>query len=134
MQFQRDKQRRDGLQNSTSYLDCSTCLAGNAGRRTYHCGQVDRDQWLGPGFSRPSGWPANDGADVCPGYLIALPQVTEAARAHMWWVKGNLTQRFKKPTDVLMDAIELISGGSAAVEAYAMEQASKPTGGNRGAA
>ena len=130
MQFHRDKQRRDGLQNTSSYLDCSTCLAKDAGRRAWHCGEIQRDQWVGNGFARPSGWPGNDGVDVCPGYLIAKPQVAEAARAHLWWTKGNLTQRFPKPTELLMDAIELISSSAAAAEGYSIEQASKPKGGS----
>lgn len=71
--------------------------------------------------------------DICPGYLIARPQVIEAARAHKWWSKGMLETRFRKPSDVLMDGVEIIDGAIASVEAYALEQAAKP-GGQHGSA
>jgi hypothetical protein len=69
-----------------------------------------------PGFSSPLDWPIESPA-VCPGYLVTMPQVLEAARALAW--KDSLQVRYEgiAPTGLLMDAIDVMQGAMNEVEA-----------------
>ena len=61
--------------------------------------------------------------DLCPGYLVCLPQVREAAGAHVWWKEGQLDLVYKDvaDNDLLKWAIGQLnqSQGEAEAEAQA---------------
>jgi len=97
---------------SRNYLNCSTCekdLPANV-RARWNCGFLTPKKRVGPGFPSPAGWEADK--DICPGYIIQLPQVIEVARARVHWNKGLLRERYEgeELTGVLLDGLELLEG------------------------
>jgi hypothetical protein len=63
---------------------------------------------------------------ICPGYLISLPQVLDAARMHPWWERGQLRERIDaQPSALLCDCLDILQGEMNACEARAMERASE---------
>lgn len=102
------------------YLDCNECMrnASPAERREWNCGHLPRL----PG-KHPPKYPLPEDAprpscDTCPGYLIALPLVQEALRAHQWWDKGQLAawtgDRIPSPNLVLY--VDVVTGAAAEVD------------------
>ena len=75
------------------------------------------DRRRGPGFPAPPDWP--DDSEICPGYLVQMPAVGEAARARLHWEKGHLRERYEglKLTGLLLDCIEVLNGAVGEVEA-----------------
>ena len=61
--------------------------------------------------------------EICPGYLVALPEVLDAFRAHLHWSKGQLRERLDglDSTGILMDCIEVAEGASRLLERYVLD-------------
>lgn len=54
---------------------------------------------------------------VCPGYTTQLPEVIEAARAHNYFTKGELTQFCEgQATEALKYAIEIFESANNAID------------------
>ena len=63
---------------------------------------------------------------ICPGYLISIPQVLEAARMHPWWERGLLRDRIgDAPSALLCDCLDVLQAESSSCEARAMERTSE---------
>ena len=58
---------------------------------------------------------------VCPGYSHRLPQVQQAARAHFWATECGGRHRWK-PTEFMLDLIELFQGARVHAEAYELRE------------
>lgn len=99
-------------------FDCNDCQLEHVQRRVFHCGWLAEDEWL------PCELPARIGpgpytAEVCPGYLVAQPQIGEAARAAAALKAGALRDYYPRASAVLLDAaMEL----TAAYQRYEAEQ------------
>ncbi len=80
---------------------------------------MDRRKWRRD--SRPCpvpGYPDDD-YDVCPGYLVSLPQVVEAARAHSWRKESAIASFYDSPLcDLARDGIDLIALNSGLSEGF----------------
>lgn len=114
------EERRRSAGSPDPLKNCETCMRTNGEliRQTYGCG------WLPPApdrlrplmkipdplaFSPTQDDDGNRLTEVCPGYLVALPQVIEAARARHW--KHALRDFCNgKPTEHLMLCIEILDG------------------------
>lgn len=68
--------------------------------------------------------------DTCPGYLVTMPHVTEAVRAHAHWERGTLRDRYHgaQLTGHLLDALEIFQGALWEIEAFAMDEAKRKAG------
>lgn len=68
---------------------------------------------------------------ACAGYLTRLPEVTEVARAHLHWTKGQLEAFCGKdePSPLLLLGIEILEGEMSRVTTYALTD--KKDGGGR---
>lgn len=55
---------------------------------------------------------------VCPGYLVALPLVGEALSLHLWWDKGQLSERLgdADPSPLLPFYVEQVAGAVAELQ------------------
>lgn len=64
---------------------------------------------------------------VCAGYTTKLPEVVEAAGAFQHWEKGTIEHRFRgyEITETLMDALEILGAGVAAVQAWTLKRQSE---------
>lgn len=62
---------------------------------------------------------------VCPGYVIALPQAIEAAMCAAWLEKGSLTERLdgQPVTGILRDSIDAFRSALSAVESHLLTEA-----------
>lgn len=60
---------------------------------------------------------------TCPGYLISLAKVHQAARVVPWYRTGQLEVRLGgcAATPLLCDAIDLLEAEQSAVDAYSLE-------------
>ncbi len=102
-------------------MDCGECKQNLtlAERARWGCG------WLEP--SHRTGTFAHRRVpietDVCPGWLISLPQVLEAARAYGWRQQLDQFYEGQLPTAVLMDAIDVFSNEVEAVKAAVLSDA-----------
>lgn len=84
-------------------------------------------EWDGAAeYARPPGWPfaADEQPDTCPGYLIQLPEVLEAAIARFWKDGAQLSARFggleiPKP---MLQLIEVISSEDAELHSYRLQK------------
>ena len=91
-------------------MDCNKCqrALGPEQRRGMGCGYVEPSARTGVfKLQQPGKHPEDLDYDVCPGWLVTLPQVTEAARASGW--RNDLKQFYsgQNPTPVLMDGIDV---------------------------
>ena len=79
-------------------FDCDKCPIPPAQRPLYRCGWIDPAYWPDDDYWKEYGVKAPGACNVevsqCPGYLLALPQVWEAARAWGHWEKGQLAMLF----------------------------------------
>lgn len=54
--------------------------------------------------------------NVCPGYLVALPQAIEIARGLRHWEKGHLVEYCRgEPSQAMIDGVEILSGANTAL-------------------
>jgi hypothetical protein len=113
-------------QNSHRYLHCPECAASRGVRAEWGCGHLPAAERTGT-FPGRSEWPRVD-SDICPGYLIALPQIGEAIRAHSWWTRGELGTLLggELPTPVAIDAIDILQSEVGALESWAIRQRTRP--------
>jgi hypothetical protein len=108
-------------------MDCDSCTLGHEERKLWSCAWVPSDERSGRGPVPPD-YPHNY-PDICPGYLVTLPQVIEAARASSWRRDGALGQFYSGPlTDLAKYCIDLISGEFKAVEQHYIRERSKAGG------
>lgn len=58
---------------------------------------------------------------ICAGYTTRLPEVTEIARAHTHWQKGELVSFLggEQPTELVKGYLEVLDAELSAVEAWA---------------
>ncbi len=104
-----------------TYCNCEKCPDVPQIRQQLGCGKLPASK-RGPAML-PSHFPA---ADVCPGYLVSLPQVIEIACLHSW--RASLAIRIEaQPSCLVMDGIDVLSAEKNAVESYAMERATSGT-------
>lgn len=85
--------KREKRPNAMTYLDCNACRSDDPAqpnrlspeaRASWRCGWIPEHERRAPGFrGSPPNWDHKP-TDLCPGYLISLPQVMEAANAHSW--------------------------------------------------
>ena len=60
----------------------------------WRCGRIPEEQRLRRTTRNdPPAWGLTK-EDLCPGYLISLPQVIEAANAHTCWKEGQLADAY----------------------------------------
>ena len=119
------KLQEDNHPEGNSYLDCSRCqeLVTKEARARWNCGLLKPSERIGPGFPAPADW--GESSEICPGYLVTLPQVIETARARVHWEKGLLKERYEGQNlpGVLFDCIEILSGAVSDVESFATRSA-----------
>ena len=109
MQAQRDEiaDNSDDAQ-AAKYLDCAKCEWNASERQVNRCGWLPESQWARPNKRFPRLQPFNE-APCCPGYLIAQPEVYEAARGLAWKRDGSLRDEYDQPlTPVLRDCIDIL--------------------------
>ncbi len=90
------------------------------------CGFVPPQQRVEPPPQRVLYVPGTDirEPEMCPGYLVQLPAVSETARAWGHWDKGQLWQRYKDPPEMLVILVELFNQARAGAETYYMDERS----------
>jgi len=98
------------------FLDCETCTDPHT-RRCLGCGFLPSTQHLAGDRPFPE-------ATVCPGYLVRLPEVVEAARARSWTKRGGLTPLYgsKKLPMVALDAIDILESAANEQEARSFRE------------
>ena len=63
---------------------------------------------------------------MCAGYVCPLPQVVEAARAHLHWSKGSLSDFCGgRPNERVLESVEILDGSIGALKSWAIEEAKK---------
>jgi hypothetical protein len=95
-------------------------------RRSFLCGWIPRHDWMpeerlqrnacvvpGSPIVKPQ---------VCPAYAVALPKAQAAARAWMWWEKGQLAMRYPDASEDLMTMVELFAQERQAAESYYLKE------------
>lgn len=108
------------------WLNCPTCMFSDSDKRFYQCGQISSAEWTAESQTCPVPGDGPDDVAVCPGYLIQLPQVHEAARAASWRSEGALGQFYDQPlTQLAKDCIDMVATETKRVEAHAMRKASE---------
>lgn len=112
VQTRRTKQQDSG--SAADFLDCDACM-DNLTEHDRRC--------LGCGFLPESKHHAGDRpfpeASVCPGYLVRLPEVTEAARALVWSKRGGVEPLYGRGRlpQALVDCVDVLDGARNDVEA-----------------
>ena len=128
-EHRRKASQRGERGTAESFLDCGSCKARSsvAARSLMHCGFLPRLPNHAGEYPMPDGPAARPSDDTCPGYLIGLPQVGEAARLYPWWDKGQLRDACdgEQPTEALRTAINVLHDAIAACDAERV----KPEGG-----
>lgn len=118
----RGKQRKDKHPGWRDYMECDACkrMTAETQREYMRCGWMPTSMRTGPNMHTEIGE-----LDTCPGYLIRLPQVNEAARARMHWEHGSLEHRYdgQEPTGTLLDCIEILVSQISEVESEALYRA-----------
>lgn len=110
-------------------MDCNECkgMTNQELRRYMGCGWEPPCKRTGaPGDGSqglPLGFPGSN--DECPGYLIALPEVLDAARALEWKREGLLRDYFDgdEITPLARDALDIIASEIKSVERHALRAA-----------
>lgn len=113
------------------YSDCGTCQRANSRevRRAIGCGYEEPLEharaWDHAERSRLHDDPSQPA--MCPGYVCALPEVLEAARARQFFLAGELAQfcggELAHPA--LLDAVSILENEQARVIEAATRNASK---------
>lgn len=105
------------------FMDCTDCKANltTVERGMRGCGYLPPGKRSGT--FRSDKLPAVE-SDMCPGWLITLPQALEAARASGWRTQLGQFYEGLEPTGVLMDAIDVFSHEIEVVKAAIMADAS----------
>jgi hypothetical protein len=119
VQQARSEQQKENNPKYDEYLNCGTCRISTTAKRQWHCSQIPSKDWIGPGFVGAITWPEYD---TCPGHLIQLPQVIQAARLYLWWGKSQLALAagVEQVPSIVMTSIELLRSAESAVEAEMM--------------
>ena len=106
------------MQGAEKYMDCSQCPLGHEQRSAWNCGFLAESERTGVAPVPPD-YPG-DRPDVCPGMLVSMPQVIEAARAASWRKDGALSQFYdgRPLTEIAKYAIDILIGHQRQVENY----------------
>lgn len=88
------------------------------------------ETWTGCGVEpRPATDDAPAFPSVCPGFTTTLPETIEAARAHLHWTKGELTQFCRGyASEALLIGIEVLSTSSGETMSWIAENPRKKAG------
>lgn len=86
-------------------------------RRTWHCGYLDREEWLPSELPKVIGDVTYD-CDVCPGWLVRQPAIAEAAEAGSAYDKGQIGVVFPDAPNLLIEAAILASRSFASHQLY----------------
>jgi hypothetical protein len=121
------KMKMENHPQASAYLNCSTCerdLPAKV-RAGWNCGLLAVTKRVGPGFPSPASFGSD--TEICPGYLISLPQVIEVARARVHWQKGLLKERYEgeELTGLVFDGLELLEGYISELELQVSTEGSK---------
>lgn len=104
--------------------DCTACQKLNdaAQRRLMHCGLLPE---MAPGPVNVGSIPLDP--PECPGRLVALPEVHEAARALAWRDTGQIRDFYdgEPLTEIAKDAIDLVAAEVKAVERHSMREVAR---------
>jgi len=117
--------REGAVEYAREYLNCSDCESSKdvETRSGMNCGR------LPPEKRRPQ-MPPFPEASVCPGYLISLPLVAEAARALAWRRDGQLSLLYDEtPTPLLRDAVDVLDVAAKEQEREELRKASEASRG-----
>lgn len=108
----------DNRPNASAYLDCNNCTFDDEQKRQVNCAWLDESNRVGRAVV-PAGY-TGEHPDICPGYLVQLPQVIDAVRAYSWRKDGALREYFgtSQITDLSRTAIDIVGGEFKAVEQY----------------
>lgn len=112
--------RRESPGSVEHLFDCGRCQERYtpAQRQLMGCG------WEPPIEGATTWWPRDglddEPPDTCIGYLIRLPEVSEAARAFVHWERGTLNERFGglPPTTGLLDVLEALHNSGKELDSY----------------
>jgi hypothetical protein len=84
-----------------------------ATKRQQHCGYLPREEWAEPCCLPPrfaTGAPpteirlsATEAVTICPGYLVRLPAVVEAAQGYLALTYGELSTVFPRPSHAVVE-------------------------------
>ncbi len=123
MQARRDKQADNDT--PADFLDCDTCPVPE--RPALRCG------WLSESRHSSGGDPYPE-ASVCPGYLVRLPEVIEAARALSWQKRGGLVPLYgnRALPPAATDALDVLEGARNEAEAARFREMAREREQDRG--
>lgn len=103
-------------------MTCGPCMKSNdeSARSRMACGWIPKEKWKdGAVFPVPG---VKEIPKVCPGYTVHLPAVQDVARSWSWWNKGQLQIRCDKPSELLLDLIEVFNGSFVGAQEYEMNE------------
>ncbi len=107
-------------------MECSECPHGDSVRADWRCGWIAEEDRHGRDelAQVPSSY-LGKRPDVCPGYLVQLPQVIEAARANSWRRDGALAQFYdgEPITELAKTCIDIIGEAMRKVENHNIRSA-----------
>jgi hypothetical protein len=127
--MKRDELKRSKDPNAMTYLDCSNCVSRmtDAARAGWRCGWMPEEQRAGK-LPLHLTFGIGETSDLCPGYLIALPQVIEAANAHTCWKEGQLADAYptadRTAEGLLLSCVLTLNQALGEAEADAMAKVS----------
>lgn len=106
-------------------MDCKSCKLDGATRRLWSCGWIPEQERSGEA-PVPSSYPG-ERPSICPGYLLEMPEVTEACRAHGWRKDGALREFYdgRPITERCKLALDVIGGAFREVEQHNIREAGK---------
>ncbi len=119
----RAKKQDNGDYDAHTYLDCSTCKMRQKEREWHSCAYVPKKKRKGFVII-PPGYP-HERPDVCPGYLAALPEAIESARAYSWRKDGALAQFYDQITPRARLCIDLAAAEFRSVEQYNIRESAR---------
>lgn len=138
VQYWRSEKRKKNDPFWNEYLNCYKCMDSprmtESVRASMGCGLMRADQRTGY-FNSPLPWDdvvnhrrgesyaeqmERCSGTICPGYVVSLPQVQEAALCAAWQDKGSLESRLdgEPVTGLLRECIDEVRGASNAVESH----------------
>ncbi len=136
-----DSKRRDPT--FSPIADCENCLknVNKQSRQSLGCAyeappasSIPVSTWEHRGREYRHGEHDDKGipiVNVCPGYLVSLPEVIDVARAHLHWDKSQLATYCRgEVSDEMFYGVETLYGASGECQAWAMRPAKDGGGGS----
>jgi len=121
----RESEKDEGSQLADTVLDCTWCKENRpkSVQALMGCGWMSPEDRTGNDYFVPNGAPM---PDECPGYMITLPEVREAARALGWKKDGCIREVYPDGlTQNAIDLIDTVDSSLRAVERHSIRQARK---------